>query len=198
MSAARSMMNTKAGQEVITMQPDPQPDDAHGGDELLHPACWLVYGLPWSGNSDMAEAAIAISPGMIPRRMLSRDAGQILDCAELYARKRAERVVFFADLTRMFTTAGTSWAELGVDWESALQELQEAPIPALFLTISERAHLFICDPAVRSFLTGPDGEEKPAESEREAVRQALATSLTADWPPYIQHMIDTGRLRQAG
>jgi hypothetical protein len=80
----------------------------------------------------------------------------------------------------------------------ALQELQQAPIPALFLTISERAHLFICDPAVRSFLTGPDGEEKPAESEREAVRQALATSLTADWPPYIQDMIDTGRLRQTG
>ena len=130
--------------------------------------------------------------------MLSRDAGQVLDCAELYARKRAERVVFFADLTRMFTTAGTSWAELWVDWESALQELQQAPIPALFLTISERAYLFICDPAVRSFLTGPGGEEKPAEPEREAVRQALATSLTADWPPYIQGMIDTGRLRQAG
>ena len=99
-----------------------------GADELLHPAYWLVYGLPWPDDSDKAEAAIAISPATIPRRILSWDAAQILDCVDLYARKRAEHVVFFSDLTRMFTLAGTSWVTLGVDWESALQELQDAPI----------------------------------------------------------------------
>src|SRR5689334_4143745 len=118
------MMSTDAEQEVITMQPDPRPDDVPGADELLHTAYWLVYGLPWPGGTDMAEAAIAISPPMISCRMLSWDAAQILDCADLYAHKRTERVVLFSDLTRMFTTAGTSWADLEVDWESALQELQ--------------------------------------------------------------------------
>jgi len=30
------------------------------------------------------------------------------------------------------------------------------------------------------------------------VRQAIASQLTADWPPYMQQMIDTGRIRLAG
>jgi hypothetical protein len=197
MLASWFMMSMKSGQEVITMQPDRRPDDVPDADELLHPAYWLVYGLAWPGGTGMAEAAIAISPGMIPRRTLSWGVCQILDCADLYARKRAERVVFFSDLTRMFTTAGTSWTDLGVDGDSALQELQDAPIPALFLTISERAYAHICNAAVRMFLYGPSGAEEATVAERELVRQALATSLTADWPPYIQGMIDSGRLRIA-
>ena len=92
------------------MQPDPQPDDTRAADELLHPSYWLVYGLPWEGDGVMAEAALAIAPGMIARESLSRDAFQILGCADLYAAKRGQSVVFFSDLTRMFTTAGTSWA----------------------------------------------------------------------------------------
>jgi hypothetical protein len=113
------------------------------------------------------------------------------------ARKRAERVVFFSDLTRMFTAAGTSWTELGVDWEAALQELQDGPFPALFLTISERTHLYICSPAVRLLAAGPDGEEKSANAKRQLVRQVIATNLTTDWRPYIQQMIGTGRIRLA-
>ncbi len=92
------------------MQPDPQPGDTRADDELLHPSYWLVHGLRWQGDRDVAEAAVAIAPGMIARESLSRDAFQILGCADLYARKHRERVVFFSDLTRMLTAAGTSWA----------------------------------------------------------------------------------------
>jgi hypothetical protein len=195
MPAARSMMSTKAGQERITMQPGPQTHDAHDADDLLYPSCWLVYGLPWPDDTDMAEAAIAIPPAAIPRQMLSRDAVQILDCAELYARKRTERVIFFSDLTRMFTVAGTSWAELEISWESALQELKDGPFPMMFLTISGPAYIHICSPAVR-LLAGPDGEDRAADAEREHLRQSIATILSTDWPPYIQGRIDAGRLHQ--
>jgi len=92
---------------------------------------------------------------MIARETLSRDAFQILGCADLYASKNGSRVIFFSDLTRMFTAAGTSWAELGIDWEGALKELQDGPFPSLFLTISERAYLFICSPATRMLFAGP-------------------------------------------
>jgi hypothetical protein len=111
-------------------------------------------------------------------------------------RERGQDVGGLVEPAALFRGPGEDLAQR-VDWESALQELQKAPIPVLFLTISERAYLFICDPAGESFLTEPGGEEKPAESGREAVRQALATSLTADWPPCIQGMIDIGRLRQS-
>ena len=98
----------------------------------------------------------------------------------------------------MFTTAGTSWAQLGIDWEGALQELQDGPFPALLLTISQRAHIFICNAATRLLLYGPDGEQEATDAERELVRQAIASQLTADWPPYMQQLIDTGRIRLAG
>jgi hypothetical protein len=198
MSAGWSMMGAEAGQEVTAMQPDPQPDDARAAGELMHPAYWLVYGLPWQGDDDLAEAAAAIAPGTIARETLGRDAFQILGCADLYARKHGSPVVFFSDLTRMFTAAGTSWAELGVDWESALQELQDGPFPALLLTISERAYIFICNPATRLLLAGPGGGQRATDAERQLVRQAIASKLTADWPPYMRQMIDTGRIRLGG
>jgi hypothetical protein len=135
---------------------------------------------------------MAIAPGMISRETLSRDAFQILGCADLYARKHGSRVVFFSDLTRMFTTAGTSWAHLGVDWGSALRGLTDGPFPRLFLTISERAHLFICDPATDTLLTGPGDAQEPAETERHLVRQAITGKLATDWPTYMQQIIAAG------
>lgn len=148
---------------MTAMQPDPQPGEARAAGELLHPSYWLVYGMPWAGGDGMAEAAIEIAPGMIARESLSRDAFQILGCADLYARKHGWRVVFFSDLTRMFTAAGTSWAQLGIDWEGALQELQDGPFPAIFLTISQRAHVFICNPAQRLLLAaGRTARRKPS------------------------------------
>jgi len=188
----------EAGQEATAMQPDPHPGDVSVADELLHPSYWLVHGLPWEGDGDMAEAAIAIAPGMIDHDSLSRDAFQILGCADLYAAKHGHSVVFFSDLTRMFTTAGTSWVQLSIDWESALQELQDGLFPALYLTISQRAHSFICNPATRLVFAGPDGEQEAADAERQLVRQAIASQLTTDWPPYLQQLINTGRIRIAG
>ena len=161
------------------MQADPRRDGARAADELLLPAYWLVHGLPWQRDGGMAEAAVATAPGMIPRETLSRDAFQILGCADLYARKHGPRVVFFSDLTRMFTTAGTSWAQLGVDWENALREIEDGPFPRLFLTISERAHLFICDPATDLLTAGPDDAQEASEAEHRLVRQAITSKLAA-------------------
>ena len=183
---------------MTAMQADPPRDGTRAADELLHPVYWLVHGLPWQGGGGMAEAAVAIAPGMIPRQTLSRDVFQILGCADLYARKHGTRVAFFSDLTRMFITAGISWAQLGVDWESALQELNDGPFPRLFLTISERAHLFICDPAKDTVLTVPGGVQESAEAERRLVRQAITGKLAADWPPYMQQIINAGHIRLAG
>jgi len=182
---------------VTAMHADPWPDGAVA-DELLHPAYWLVHALEWPGDSAMAEAAIAIAPGMIPRDQLSPDAFQVLGCADLYARKHGTRVLFFSELTRMFTTAGTSWADLGIDWESALRELGDGSFPALFLTVSKRAHVFICNPATHLLLARPDGVEEATDAERDLVRQAITSKLTADWPPYIRRIISTGRLRLVG
>ena len=98
----------------------------------------------------------------------------------------------------MFTTAGTSWAQLDVDWQSALRELEDSPFPQLFLTISERAYHLICNPATDLQIVRPDGAQEPAGTERELVRQAITSTLGVDWPPYMQQIINAGRSRRAG
>lgn len=124
---------------------------------------------------------------MEARDKLSYDACQILGCADLYARKHATRVVLFSDLTRMFASAGHSRAGPGVDWQAALGELRIGPYPAMFLTITERAHLLICDPS-----------EARTEDERNLVRQAIVGKLAVDWPLYLRRLISAGRAPGAG
>jgi hypothetical protein len=181
--------------EVAEMPPDPVLDD-DTVERLLRPGYWLVSGLEWSGNAGMAEAAVAIAPSMIPRSVLSRDGAQVLRRADQYAEEHAVRVVFFSDLTRALTLAGTSWAELGIDWESALGDLQDGPYPALYLTVSERAYVLLCSAAVTVNVVSRKGVQ-PGNDERELVRQALTDRLSADWPPYIQDLISSGHLRPA-
>lgn len=175
-----------------------QPVDLTAGDELLHPSYWLVSGLEWQGNGAMAEAAVAVAPQMIQRDALSRDANQVLACADLYARRRGQRVIFFSDLTRMFTVAGTSWSQLGVDWQNALLELRDGTFPAMFLTISQRAHVFVCNPTSRLLPITPTDAEDAGDDELELVRQTITAQLATDWPPYMQSIIDAGRVSVAG
>ena len=79
----------------------------------------------------MSESAVAIAPNIIPREVVSYHAREVLGCADLYSRKHRQRVVFFSDLTLMFADAGTSWSQLGVDWQSALQELRGGQFPGV-------------------------------------------------------------------
>jgi hypothetical protein len=74
--------------EVIRMPASKLPVAA-ATEELLYPEYWLVSGVQWHGDGPTAEAAVAIAPGIIPRGALSRDALQVLGCADLYVRKRA-------------------------------------------------------------------------------------------------------------
>lgn len=150
--------------------------------ELLNPASWLVHGLEWPGG-EMAEAALAVAPAVIPRDGLSYSAQQILGSADVFASKRGARVIFFTDLTRLLTRAGESWANLGVDWEAGLRELGSGQFPAIYLTISERAYLTMCGPSASA-------------DELELVRHAFAAQLEADWPPFIQAAFRAGRIRE--
>jgi hypothetical protein len=162
-------------------------------DELIHPPYWLVSALEWQSDGDVSESAVAIAPSIIPRELVSYDARQVLGCADLYARKHRQRVVFFSDLTRMFTDAGTSWSQLGVDWQSALLELGGGQFPGLFLTISERAYLVIAG-ATAATASALAEDARNREDERQLVRTSMARQLDSDWPQYIRTAANAGRL----
>ena len=164
--------------------------DVNDVDWLLHPPYWFIHALPWPGGQ-LAEGAIAFAPTMIPRDGLSYDAQQILGCADLIARRRHERVVFFSDITRLLARGCTSWGQLGVDWEQGLQELADRDFPALHLAITQRAYVLICTPASRMFTLGTDvGLIAMEGDERKLVRRSFAKRLDADWPPFMRAVID--------
>jgi hypothetical protein len=172
-------------QKVITMQADLRQDTA-AADELLRPAFWLAWGLEWPGDSDMAEAVIACAPRLIARDGLSYSAFQVTGCADVYARKSGLRVVFFSDLTRQLARAGESWEGLRVSWRAELRELEDGPFPGVFLSVSERSYLTLCDPVPGQVVEG-----------RRQIRQAITRQLETDWPSWIQDQLDTGRVRRA-
>lgn len=102
--------------------------------------------------------------------------------------------MFSSDLTRVLTAIGTSWAQLGIDWEAALAELRAGPHPAMYLTISYPAYLHVCDSAARVIIYGSPGAAEQASSrdKRQLVRGAINCRLAADWPPYLRSLASTG------
>jgi hypothetical protein len=166
--------------------------DEIADNELLHPAYWLVLALPWPGGS-VAEAVLAIAPGMIPREpgdVLGDDAFQILAMADRYAGGRRKSVIFFSELTRTLTRAGTTWANHGIDWQSGLAELEHGEFPGLYMAISERAYMVICDPQVST--------TQAFERDRDLVRASIAGKLGEDWPPFMCGVIDAAQAGMTG
>ncbi len=165
-----------------------QAEPGEMADELLRPAYWLAWGLDveWPDDAEAQECIAVVAPGMVPRDGLSFDAREILAGADVLARKRSERVVFFTDLTRSLTRNGQSWPGLGIDWETALRELKTGHFPVVFLETTARGYLTMCDPA-----PGQRVED------RRLFRRELARQLEAGWPDYVRGLIEAGRLRLA-
>lgn len=149
----------------------------------------------------MAEAAFAFVPGGVPAGTVSRDTAEVLAFARQYAATYPEqgRAVFFSDLTRALALKDTSWEAAGIDWEAVIAEVSadNAPFPTLFLTLSQRAHVIVGDASRAGIvLHYPDGSsEQVSAQERQAVHDAIAQQLQADWSSYITSLADRGLLR---
>jgi hypothetical protein len=186
---------SKAERKVIAMPLNALPDEIGFSGRLADPGYWLVAGLDWPPGRGPAKAALAVAPELIPREAVSQDTYQVLGCADLYAARRATRVVFLSDLTRMFARVGQSWASLHIDWRTARDELHDGSAPALSLTITQRAHMLICEPP-----SDPDDDRwhdqhELVHYERELIRHVIADKLAADWPAYLTSIGRARRLR---
>ncbi|MEU1627099.1 hypothetical protein ABZ746_17615 [Streptomyces sp. NPDC020096] len=137
---------------------------------------------------------------MIPRSLVSQGAGTALDLAAALAGDVNEgpgKAVFFSDVTLWLDKQGQTWAELGVDYDVVIDELLRAPVPQLFLTLTQKAHAILCDASREGLrLHYPNGDIEHASPQlRRDVHDGIAQSLVRDWPPYIQGLIDDGALR---
>jgi hypothetical protein len=146
---------------------------------LLEPTYWLVFGTEWQGDGLLAEAAAAVAPEVIARDAIAGDTYQVLGCADLFARKLGVRVVFFSELTRMFSAAGRSWADLGVDWQSALRELSAGQFLAIYLSVSRKSYDLVCDPSAWPEAAG-------SSTELEHLRLTTTDVIAARWSAYVK------------
>jgi hypothetical protein len=97
-------------------------------------------------------------------------------------------VIFFFELTRVLAQAGTSWSQFGVDRQSAIRQLHVGSFPAMFLTISERMYLHICDASDRGLMITGGESPDAADNECELDRGAITSHLDSDWPAYLQKL----------
>ncbi|MFF4602635.1 hypothetical protein ACFY12_07750 [Streptomyces sp. NPDC001339] len=171
-------------------------------NSLLSPDGWLVLGLPWPTETrdGWGECAAAIAPSMIPRSLVSKGAGTTLDLASALVRDAQEgpgKAVFFSDVTLWLDEQGNTWADLGIDYDAVIDELLKAPVPQLFLTLTQKAHAILCDASREGLrLHYPNGDvEHVTPQLRQDVHNGIAQSLARDWPPYGQGLIDRGALQ---
>lgn len=169
---------------------------------LLSPVGWLVLGLPWPAETrdGWGECALAIAPTMIPRSLVSKGAGIALDLATGLARDPDDgpgKAVFFSDVTLWLDNQGKTWADLGIDYEAVIDELLDAQVPQLYLTLAQKAHAILCDASREGLrLYYPNGDVEHVTSQvRQDVHDGIAQSLARDWPHYIQGLIDSGALQ---
>ncbi|GLZ01947.1 hypothetical protein [Actinoplanes sp. NBRC 103695] len=170
--------------------------------QLAQPPYWLVFGLPWpAGQEPAREAVAAIAPPLVTRdTSLPRDVGDVLAMADAYQRMSGGRVVFLSDLTKWLDQRGSSWAARGTGYEGALAFLlgRQSSTPLMYLTITQRAHVIICDASregVTLHFTNGAPPERVSTQERQLVHQVLEQQLVADWPPYMRQLAAAGRLR---
>lgn len=169
---------------------------------LSRPRFWLVIGLAWPSQvvGSHAECAFAIAPSFIPGGVLSPAAYSIFELASTVAPAGDQQVVMFSELTQTLRRHNVDWPKIGVtDWEASVDELAQAPLPALYLSLSQYAHLMVCTAGVdNSYIYRPDGrQERIPESDFEDLRTSLRTMLTTDWPAYVEELERAGTIRPA-
>lgn len=164
---------------------------------LLYPRYWLLFGLPWPGGPDPAEAAVVFAPSIIPRGQLGHDAHDILAIADTYVDAIPGKVVFFSDLTLWLERHGDTWPNRGTDWEAGKDELLNLAIPAVWLALDRLSHLILCD-ATREGVTlhYPDHTEQITPTQRQALRTSIENGLAVGWPDYFRGRIITNEIQR--
>ncbi|MFG2525761.1 hypothetical protein [Streptomyces sp. NPDC048527] len=137
---------------------------------------------------------------MIPRTLVSTSVGLALDFARSLARDPGDgpgKTVFFSDITLWLDSQGKTWADLGADYDAVIDELIDAQVPQLYLTLKQKAHAILCDASREGMrLYYPNGDvEHVTPQLRQEVHRGITQSLERDWPPYIQGLIDRGALK---
>jgi hypothetical protein len=165
---------------------------------MTDPSWFLVTGLPWpeeQSDADVAEAAFAIAPYVTQAARpagrdgkpapLGRHLAIVLDAGSRCAAALSKRVLFLSDITRWLADMGLSWDRIGVDFETAQNELEQQAI-GMYLTLSQRAYTILC--SASHTLTIHDTSGRTAEispEDRELVRAKLEEALDARWPGYV-------------
>ena len=144
----------------------------------------------------MREAACALVPSAVPAALTPPDVRAVFRVFEEFNREANLRLVFFSDLTRYLHFAGLKWWDVGVEsWMETERVMEAMRVPCLYLTISYRAHAYLCDASVDGITwTYLDGTTEHDPSEKDRVRAAFQAQLEADWGPYIDAAYAAGRV----
>ncbi len=165
---------------------------------MTNPSWFLVTGLSWpedQADAEVAEAAFAIAPYVTQAARpagpdgtpvpLGRDLALMLDAGSRCAAALGKRVLFLSDITVWLAGIGLSWERIGVDFETAENELEQQTI-GMYLALSQRAYTILCSAARTLTIQYSSGRTADVPTEdREPVRAKLQAELDDRWPGYV-------------
>jgi hypothetical protein len=168
---------------------------------VARPDHWLVIALEWRApmGAQYAECALAIAPSFIPRGLLSPPVDMICEFSRAISSTGFEQVLTFSELSQTLGRHGQDWSAIGVpDWEAAIQEIEQAPVPSLYLTLSQYAHMLLSTTGQNSVsVPGPNAPQPIGQADYDTLRCDLRVMLTTDWARYIEDMQRQGVIRPA-
>ncbi len=154
--------------------------------------------MEWPEHEELGplrEAAYAVAPAIVPAELVPPDVATVFRLALDRSIDQSSRVVFFSDLTRDLAAIGLKWRDVGVEsWVESQGTMRSMAVPSLYLTISYRAHAYLCDASWEGITWHyADGSTEHDPGEKERVRAAFQTQLENDWPPYIEWVYARGQ-----
>lgn len=157
-----------------------------------------MCGMEWPEDESLGplrEAAFAVAPAIVPVELVPEDVGVVYRLAREHSVAHWTRLVFFSDLTRDLAGQGLKWWDVGVEsWVETQDAMRAMRVPGLFLSISYRAHAYLCDASWNGITWHyPDGTTEHDPAEKDGVRSAFQKQLEQDWPPYIEQLYAQGR-----
>jgi hypothetical protein len=159
---------------------------------LDQPRYWLAY-ISEDVETGPAEVT-AIAPEVLPRPGFTRDARVVLAAADAYHDANPRyRVVFLGSVTRwLHTSRGIRWADLDVDLDDALADL-DLHSPALLIEAASVTTAVVANAATHLDLVWPDGRIESGDEHTEPVRAAIQAVLERDWSEYINRVVAAAR-----
>lgn len=145
------------------------------------PDYWLVWIPPAAASdADRNRSLCVLAPQFVRRQLFDGNVEMVFKVTDAASFDSGHRVLFFSEANQWLRATGRDWADAGVDWESALEQLDRAVV--IEFKADDITYAVAAGAATVLFEDGPVDVD---DEQRAAVRARVQKWLEDEWPRAI-------------